>query len=296
MARGAHASPYHFSRLVAREAGEPPVALRRRVLLERAAWRLAGGATVTEVALEAGYDSTDGFGRAFARAYGHPPSATTSGTATWLAAPNGIHFHPPTNLWVREPSAGRARLDPVLAVQLHHGVADTTLMLEAARGLDAAAYRRPLLPGHRVHAWGPPEESVAALLQALVFSQEVWVASIEGADHPGAGTDDLDDLRARHAVAGPRWVAAVADVVARDAWDDRLVDALCEPPESFVLSGVGAHVLQYGAHRRLLVRRLLRELGALDDAPPAPDLGDPVEWVRQPIRQPSRQPTRQEHP
>ena len=34
-------------------------------------------------------------------AYGHPPSAARRAAARhWLPAPNGIHFHPPTSLWV----------------------------------------------------------------------------------------------------------------------------------------------------------------------------------------------------
>src|SRR5690606_39889854 len=37
MAEEAFSSPYHFSRLLSRATGEPPVAMRRRVLLERAA-------------------------------------------------------------------------------------------------------------------------------------------------------------------------------------------------------------------------------------------------------------------
>ena len=67
MADDAYASPYHFSRQLSRGAGEPPVAMKRRVLLERAAWELRGGATVTDVAFEAGYESVEGFARAFAR-------------------------------------------------------------------------------------------------------------------------------------------------------------------------------------------------------------------------------------
>ena len=50
MASGAFVSPYHFTRQLSAGAGEPPVAMRRRVMLERAAWRLRRGATVTEVA------------------------------------------------------------------------------------------------------------------------------------------------------------------------------------------------------------------------------------------------------
>ena len=37
MAGGAYSSPFHFSRQLSRSAGEPPVAMRRRVMLERAA-------------------------------------------------------------------------------------------------------------------------------------------------------------------------------------------------------------------------------------------------------------------
>jgi AraC-like DNA-binding protein len=71
MAGDAYASPWHFTRQVSRGAGEPPVALRRRVLLERAAWQLRQGTSVTEAAFAAGYESVEGFARAFGRAYGH---------------------------------------------------------------------------------------------------------------------------------------------------------------------------------------------------------------------------------
>src|SRR5690606_38407045 len=61
MAGDAFSSPYHFSRLLSRATGEPPVAMRRRVLLERAAWQLAHGTSVTEAAWLAGYESVEGF-------------------------------------------------------------------------------------------------------------------------------------------------------------------------------------------------------------------------------------------
>ena len=50
MAGGAYTSPYHFARELSRHAGEPPVAMRRRVMLERAAWQLRQGTSVTEAA------------------------------------------------------------------------------------------------------------------------------------------------------------------------------------------------------------------------------------------------------
>ena len=70
-------------------------------MLERAAWQLRQGASVTDTAFAAGYESVEGFSRAFARAFGHPPSASARPpAATGCPRPNGIHFHPPTSLWV----------------------------------------------------------------------------------------------------------------------------------------------------------------------------------------------------
>ena len=72
----------------------------------------------------------------------------------------------------------------------------------------------------------------------------------------------------------PRWLATVRDLDSRGAWDDRLVDASCDPPESFVMASVFAHVVTYAAARRQLARHLLRGLGvAVDD-------GDPITWLR----------------
>ncbi|OPX15128.1 helix-turn-helix domain-containing protein, partial [Gordonia sp. i37] len=64
MAAGAHSSEFHFSRQVSRFAGESPVAMRRRVMLERACWYLRQGSSVTEVAFDSGYDTVEGFSRA----------------------------------------------------------------------------------------------------------------------------------------------------------------------------------------------------------------------------------------
>jgi AraC-like DNA-binding protein len=282
MAGDAYSSPYHFSRQLSRGAGEPPVSMRRRVMLERAAWQLRHGASVTDVAFAAGYESVEGFSRAFSRGFGHPPSAVHAGeggTTHWLPAPNGIHFHPPTSLWVdsRAEQGGRPVSD-VTALMVHHDVDDTRELLELAAKLTDEEYRRVRLPGNFVLRWDGPEESVAAVLEHLVWTIEVWVASIEGADapprDPAAPRDEPAELMARHVAAAPRWLATVRDIERRGAWNDRIVDALCEPPESFVLGSVVAHVLTYAAHRRQLVRQLLRAQGQVVDH------GDPIEWLR----------------
>jgi AraC-like DNA-binding protein len=282
MARGTYSSPFHFTRRVARDAGEPPVAMRRRVALERAAWQLARGAAVTDAAFAAGYGSVEGFARAFARAYGHPPSAvpagSTAGSAHWLPAPNGIHFHAPDGLWV-EGSVGASAGD-VAMLMVRHDVDDVRTLVELAKGLDPAEYTRDRLPGLTLLQWAGPEGSIAALLNRCVGTYEIWLASVEGADHPGRLSDDADpvELVARLDAVAPRWLAFVRDVERRHAWGDRLIDALCDPPESFVLGSVLAHVLIYSAQRRGLARALLhQDRVAVGD--PTYD-GDPIEWLR----------------
>ncbi|GAA1739903.1 helix-turn-helix domain-containing protein [Aeromicrobium alkaliterrae] len=272
MAEAAYVSPFHFSRTLSSGAGEPPVSLRRRVMLERAAWRLGRGAGVTEVALEAGYDSTDGFARAFARAYGHPPSATSPGAVHRLPAPNGVHFHPPVNLWVtaREPSSPG---HDVVQLQVHHDVADTAALLDLAVGLPDDVTAAPVRPGQVVLSWDGPEETVAEVLSAIVWTKEVWLASIDGADQPVRVTRDLVALRAHHAEVAARWLAMVRTTESDGTWGDRVIDALCDPPESFVLGGIVAHVLTYAAHRRLVVRAMLRDAGVETDS------GDPLDWI-----------------
>ncbi|RBY96119.1 AraC family transcriptional regulator [Blastococcus sp. TF02-8] len=282
MAGDAYVSPFHFSRVLSRNAGEAPVTMRRRVMLERAAWQLGQGAAVTEVAWAAGYESVEGFSRAFTRAYGRAPSAVDPAAGHWLPAPNGIHFHPPTSLWVHSTEQV---MNPLTEQLVAHDIDDVRLLIEQAKGLTAEEFRAVRLPGLVVLPWDGLEESVQAVLEHLVFSVEVWLASIEGRDTPARDADpDPVRLLERHDAAAPRWLAVVRDVDRRGGWDDRLVDALCEPPESFVLSSVVAHVLTFSAHRRQLVRHLLRAAGQ------EVDTGDPIEWLRRSVVPPGGTP------
>lgn len=270
MAAGAYSSPYHFNRLLSQHAGEPPVAMRRRVMLERAAWQLREGGSVTDAAWAAGYESVEGFARAYARAFGHPPS--TPATSHWLPAPNGIHFHPPTSLWVH---AAEQSMDPVTEQLVSHDLDDTRHLLELAKQLPDDELRLVRMPGTVLMAWHGPEESIAAVLENHVWTKEVWLAALAGEDQPERDQEaDAAALLDRFEAVAPRWLALVRDIDRRRAWEDRVIDALCEPPESFVVSGVVAHVITYAAHRRQLVRLLMRAAGLRVDH------GDPINWLR----------------
>jgi AraC-like DNA-binding protein len=109
LARRTHLSRFHFDRLVAAALGESPGAFRRRLLLERAGYQLSRGASVLEAALDAGYSSSEAFPRAFRRTFASAPSAFHGDFR--LAAPNGVHFHPPGGLLVPGDNARRKKID-----------------------------------------------------------------------------------------------------------------------------------------------------------------------------------------
>jgi AraC family transcriptional regulator len=270
MAGDAYSSPFHFSRMLARGTGESPVAMRRRVLLERAAWQLRNGSTVTDAAWAAGYDSAEGFSRAYSRAFGHPPSRPAA--RPWLPAPNGIHFHPPISLWV---DANEHTTNPLAEQLVRHDLDDTEALLAYAKGLTETQLREVRLPGAVVLEWDGPEETIGDVLHHLVRTKQTWLASVDGRDTPpGTARPTIAELVEQHEVVGAAWLAMVRGLDARGGWGDRLIDALCDPPESFVMSSVVAHVLTFSAHRRQLVRLMLR--GAGHRVGP----GDPISWLR----------------
>jgi hypothetical protein len=108
-----------------------------------------------------------------------------------------------------------------------------------------------------------------------VWTKEVWLASIDGADIPHRGGRDVGTLVTRHEAAAPRWIETVQRIADEGRWGDVLIDALCDPPESFVLGSVISHVLTFSAYRRQVVRQMLRNLGV------SVDHGDPIMWLRE---------------
>jgi AraC family transcriptional regulator len=271
LARRAAFSRDHLDRLLAAATGESPVALRRRLLLERAAWQLRqGAATPSEAAAAAGYGSLAAFSRAFARAHGVSPSAFAgSDGRVELDAPNGIHFHPPASLLVPGAREAVERHDLTDRMMAHH-VDRVRELLQAAAPLPAAELERPLRPGF-VAVWFEGEEASAGLMmERLVFTLEVWVAAIAGLPAPAARGGDLLPRFERAARAFARLARRIRE---RGAWDDAFIDALCEPPQSFTFGGVIAHVLSYGAIRRETLAGVLKDLGA-----EVPSSGDPIEW------------------
>ena len=258
LARRAHFSRDHLDRLLAAATGESPVALRRRLLLERAAWQLRTGAlSPSEAAEGAGYGSLAAFSRAFARAYGTPPSAFDG--EIQLEAPNGIHFHPPAGLLIpgtREPVARRDLTDRMVS----HHLDRVRELLAAAATLDAR--------GAGSARCGPASSPSGS--RARRRARPRWPSGWSTRSRSGSRRSTASRCRPpRAGRSSPRFERAALGferlakrIRDRGAFDDAFVDALCEPPQSFTYGGVLSHVLTFGAIRREALASVLAELGA----------------------------------
>jgi AraC family transcriptional regulator len=268
LARRAHLSRFHFDRVTVAILGESPAAFRRRLLLERAAYELSNGTSVTDVAFGAGYASLEAFTRAFRRAYGVAPSRF--GGDFRADAPNGIHFHPPGGLLL--PGDERRQTMDLTTRMIEHHNRQADRLIEAAARLDDKALDEPVVIEPRTQAFAEESPTLRAMLNRLVFTKEMWSAAISGRAFVEATETSVIAMRERLALAGAEFVELVEDIARRNAWDTAFVDATCDPPQTFTFGGAVAHVLSWDSYRRQVVAAALRERG-LDDLST-----DPISW------------------
>jgi AraC-like DNA-binding protein len=272
LAARAFLSRYHFDRLVAATAGETPGRFRRRVLLERAAWRLrTSGNNLLGIALEAGYSSNAAFTRAFQRAYGAAPSIWRSSPGqVFIHTPNGVHFFPPGGL--RLPARRKESSMDLVTRMVEHHVWVIGEVLDRAAALSADQLDEPI----DISVEGVDDNpTMRSLMSRLVGQMAMWNASMAGRDYDFDVERDesLASMRERLAEAGPVFLAQVREVAAQGRFGDTFVDAVCDPPRVFTYGGMVAHVLTYAAHRRTLVTGALYTAGVRDLE------DDPMLWV-----------------
>lgn len=260
-----------LDRIVSAAAGETTARLRRRLLLERAAFRLkTSRITVLDAAIDAGYSSNEAFTRAFQRAYGSSPAAWRSSPgAIKLSAPGGVHFYPPggLRLLVRE----RASLVNFAAEMVDQHVALISQLLDRAATLTVEQLDAPIAISVDSIDDNP---TIRSLLARLVGQLDMWNAAMasETYDFAIEEHESIDSMRARLATAGRSFATFVRTASEEDRLDEAFVDATCCVPQEFTVAGMIGHVLTYAAYRRTLVVGALSSAGAADVA------DDPLTW------------------
>ena len=273
LARRAYASRTQFFRIFRAVIDETPAAMRRRLLLERAAWQLSRTQhSVTRIALDADYGSLEAFTRAFRKAFRISPSLYRRMGATHfhLPSPTSIHFCAPTSLGGDDMDL----YDIFAGAESFH----TRKLLEHARELTPEQLDAPLNNKTYVFPWDSPAGSLRDLLKRIVQTKEIWTAALTGgtfsdpnAEPPEQGTPDV--LLARLQKVDVEFNRVLKDVRNRNAWGDTFVDALCEPPETFTFGGMFAHVVTFNGYQRLVALDALRRLGVKVEG-----FGCPTEW------------------
>jgi AraC family transcriptional regulator len=266
-------SRFHLDRVVSAIAGESPGRFRRRVLLERAAFRLAtADVEVLDVAIEAGYSSNEAFTRAFQRAYGSSPSQwRREPTPVHLDSPSRVHFLPPGTL--RVPARSEVTSMDLLAKMAEHHVWLVGDLLERAEPLDDSVLDELI----RVSVDNEDGSmTMRSILSRLVGQMDMWMSTIEMKEY------DFDvekgrsvaAMRDRLSVIGPSFLQQVHEVIEGGRLDDTFIDAHCDPVQTFTYGGMIAHVLTFASYNRTLVVQALMERGMTDL-----NWGDPLRWV-----------------
>lgn len=268
-----HLSRFHLDRIVSAVAGESPKALQRRILLERAAFRLASSPVgVLDVAIEAGYGSGEAFTRAFHRAYGQAPARWRDQPAPLLIpADNGIHFLPPAGL--RLPAQRQESAMELLEKMVDHHVWLTGRIIECAGELTAEQLDDPIVLSVDDD---PDPATLRRLVSRLVGQLQMWNDRIahRAYDFDVEIDESLTSARRRLELAGPTFRAQVSDAIQTDRLDETFVDASCDPPRVMTYGAMIAHVLTFASHRRTLAVLALDKYGVTQLG-----WGDPVEWI-----------------
>jgi len=276
-ARRAYRSRTQFYRVFRAMIEETPFAMRRRLLLERAAWQLSRTPlSVTDIGLNADYGSLEAFTRAFRKAFGVSPSLyrRMGATFTHLYSANGIHHHSGTN-----DTKGIACSMDLFDIFSGQESWHTRRLLALATTLKDAQLDRPLNNQIHIFPWCGPDRSLRQLLDRMVQTKEAWAAALTGSSAPLLDNAPPEDrtpsaMRARLEKADAAFHRVLSDVRDRGAWLDTFVDALCEPPETFTFGGMFAHVITFNAYRRMVAIDLMRSLGVQVEG-----VGCPMEYV-----------------
>ena len=188
MANEACLSRHHFQRVFRQSVGETPGEMRRRILMERAAHEIRNTKkAITVIALEAGYQSLEGFSRAFKAVYKLSPRAYRSVARAIPQMPvntaSGVHYHPKTErlLPLRHVPQERTEVMNLTERLLESDYNSKRRMLECARLLSDAQLDAPLAFRHNLMPFVEPERTLREALDRM--SSDGWILTLLDAIH-----------------------------------------------------------------------------------------------------------------
>src|SRR5690242_5334211 len=156
--------------------------MRRRLLLERAAWQLSRTQlSVTEIGLHANYGSLEAFTRAFRKAFRVSPSLyrRMGATYTHLHATNGIHHY-----CSKDDTKGVGQSMDLFDIFSGQESWHTRRLLELAKTLTDEQLDRPLKNEVKVFPWDGPDQNLRQVLDRMVQTKEAWAAALTGGSMP----------------------------------------------------------------------------------------------------------------
>ena len=269
LAQEAYLSRYHFQRVFRGATGETPGRMRRRLLLERAAADLrTTRKDVTQISLEANYQSLEGFGRAFKAAFGLAPQAyrRAAQQIRHLPGGSGVHFDPQSGGMFSTLIRGERNMD-LIDRMLESDYESKRSLYEKAKLLTDAQLDAPLAFRHNLMPWVEPAKTLRESLSWMVYSgwidgmmQATGFVPAEDSFRRKTG-DSAAAMLTRFESYHAAFRALARKVRDENLWDTEWVDADCDPPHTFAIGAVIEQTLTWDIAYRLLLHKQLDQFG-----------------------------------
>lgn len=245
-------------RILEKAGQRSPLRTRKRLLMERAAWEMTHReASISEIALDAGFESLEGFSRAFRSTFGVSPRAYRRLAPTdYRIGMAGLHFHPASSpLDRRQGNLTMTLLD--LIFDDHKGLMHKALDIYAELSEEQ---RQTIIKDASPFPWEPDDLPLSQVVARNCGFGEPWIHQLDG--EPESKTDgSIESLRALLEENHRRFTALVRKVEKEGTWDLTFVDSECDPPEVFSYGGIVNMQIVYTSHERVVLEQALRKLG-----------------------------------
>ncbi len=269
IAHQSYLSRFHFQRTFREKTGETPGRMRRRLLLERAACDLRTTTKpVTIIALEANYQSLEGFGRAFKVAFRLSPQAyrRAAKQIRYLPGSSGIHFDPQSRGTRSMLHQGKRNMDLIDRLLQADYDSKRTIFEQACLLTDAQLDAR-LAFRFSVSRWVEPARTLRESLANLEGNgwmdslfQGMNFTPVDDSYRRTTGTS-VPEMQQRFESYHQTFCRFVQKVRDENLWDAEWIDSDCTPPETFAIGRVIQETLTGSIAYRVMLHRQMEQYG-----------------------------------